>query len=394
MQCSRSRPLGIASVKSDRRFHVALFGIFGWGNFGNDATLDACMAALHPALPRSRIACIAAQPARVALDHGIAAFPLVRGRSFGGFLGRVIGEPVNLFHAWRTMRRVRTLVVAGTGVLDDQHSHPYELPLDVLRWSLAARLARARLVFLSVVAVPLDQRWSRRFLKLAVSLAHEVSYRDQRSLDFMRSIGSDVGRDRVLPDLALALDPPEAEPRDASTEQTVAIGVLARLNWPGRDREYDRYENGLVELIEKIAADGRRILIVTGDEADVGTQQAIVRRMDGSGFTVIARECHSFDDVLEAATECDAMVASRYHNLVAAVVAGIPVVSLGYGPKNDALLEQLEMPHWGHDIDSFSVDDVHADVLEAMTLPRPLFRETLAAYRESLHAEFERLIDA
>jgi len=95
MQCSRSRPLGIASVKSDRRFHVALFGIFGWGNFGNDATLDACMAALHPALPRSRIACIAAQPARVALDHGIAAFPLVRGRSFGGFLGRVIGEPVN-----------------------------------------------------------------------------------------------------------------------------------------------------------------------------------------------------------------------------------------------------------------------------------------------------------
>lgn len=88
------------------------------------------------------------------------------------------------------------------------------------------------------------------------------------------------------------------------------------------------------------------------------------------------------------------MVASRYHNLVAAVVAGIPVVSLGYGPKNDALLEQLEMPHWGHDIDSFSVDDVHADVLEAMTLPRPLFRETLAAYRESLHAEFERLIDA
>jgi polysaccharide pyruvyl transferase WcaK-like protein len=115
--------------------------------------------------------------------------------------------------------------------------------------------------------------------------------------------------------------------------------------------------------------------------------------MNGSSASVIAKECHSFDDVLEAATQCDAMVASRYHNVVAAVVAGIPVVSLGYGPKNDALLEQLDVPHWGHEIDSFSVDEVHADLLEAMTLPTPLFRADLAAYRQALQVEFERLID-
>ena len=376
-----------------RQFDIALFGVFGWGNFGNDATLDACMAAIHPPLPRSRIACIASKPDQVARRHRIAAFPLTRVRKVGGVFGEVIAEPVNLFQAWRILRRTRTFVIAGTGVLDDQHARPSEFPLDVLRWSLAGRLARARVVFLSVGAGPITQTWSRRFLKLAVSLAHEVSYRDRRSLEFMRSIGRDVSGDRVLPDLALALNPPEEEPSASSREPTVAIGVLARLNWPGRDREYERYESGLVELIEKLAADGRRIVVVTGDEADVGTQQAIVRRMNGSSASVIAKECHSFDDVLEAATQCDAMVASRYHNVVAAVVAGIPVVSLGYGPKNKALLEQLEMPQWSHDIDSFTVDDVHEDVLAAMTLQTPLFREALKAYRESLDVEFDRLID-
>ena len=316
-------------MRRQRRFRVALFGIFGSGNFGNDATLDACMAALHPRLPLTQIACVAANPARIAEERGIATFSLTRARRFGV----LIGEPVSLFFAWRTLRRAKTFVIAGTGVLDDQHVRPSELPLDVLRWSLAARLARARLVFLSVGAGPIDQTWSRRFLRLAVSLAHDVSYRDQRSLEFMRSIGRDVARDRVLPDLALALDPPDREPKTASRESPVAIGVLARLNWPGRDREYDRYESGLVELIERLAVDRRRILLVTGDEADVDTQHAIVRRMNGSSARVVARECHSFDDVLKAAAECDAMVASRYHNLVAAVVAGIPVVSLGYGPR-------------------------------------------------------------
>ena len=347
------------------------------------------MAALHPRLPLSQIACVAANPRKIAHERGIAAFSLTRARRFG----ILIGEPVSLFFAWRALRRAKTFVIAGTGVLDDQHVRPTELPLDVLRWSLAARLARARVVLLSVGAGPIDGTWSRRFLKLAVSLAHDVSYRDRKSMEFMRSIGRDVGKDRVLPDLALALDPPDAEMESASLERPVAIGVLARLNWPGRDREYDRYENGLVELIERLAADGRRIVVVTGDEADVDTQQAIMLRTNGLSASVMAKECHSFDDVLEAASQCDAMVASRYHNIVAAVVAGIPVVSLGYGPKNEALLEQLETPQWSHDIDSFSVDDVHEDVLEAMTLPTPLFREALAAYRESLDVEFERLID-
>jgi len=374
--------------RGNRPYHLALFGVFGSGNFGNDATLDACMAALCPPLPRSRILCIAANPTGIAEAYGVEAVGLTRRNRYG----QVLSELSSLFHAWRSLRRARRLIIAGTGVLDDQHVRPTQLPLEVLRWSLAARLAGAELVFLSVGAGPIDQVWSRRFLKTAVALAHEVSYRDSRSKDFMASIGRDVGSDRVLPDLALSLEPPVDAQRPSAAQRAVAIGVLSRLNWPESPDGYRRYEDNIVELAERIAAGGGLVRIVTGDEADMDTRDAIMQRLASTELSVEADECHSFSDVVRIVSACDVMVASRYHNLVAAVIAGIPIVSLAYGPKNDALLEQFEMPSWGHDIDSFSVEVVMSNVREASRRPR-VSRETLEGYRQSIRDEFDHLID-
>jgi polysaccharide pyruvyl transferase WcaK-like protein len=374
--------------RGNRPYNLALFGVFGSGNFGNDATLDACMAALCPPLPRSRILCVAANPTVIAEAYGVEAVGLTRRNRYG----RVMSELSSLYHAWRSLRRARRLIIAGTGVLDDQHVRPTQLPLEVLRWSLAARLAGAELVFLSVGAGPIDQVWSRRFLKTAVALAHEVSYRDSRSKDFMASIGRDVGSDRVLPDLALALEPPVGAQRPSATQRAVAIGVLSRLNWRESPDGYRRYEDSIVELAERIAAGGELVRIVTGDEADVDTRDAIMQRLASMEPSVEGDECHSFSDVVRIVSTCDVLVASRYHNLVAAVIAGIPIVSLAYGPKNDALLEQFEMPSWGHDIDSFSVEVVMSNVREASRRP-PVSRDTLEGYRQSIRDEFDHLID-
>ena len=122
------------------------------------------------------------------------------------------------------------------------------------------------------------------------------------------------------------------------------------------------------------------------------TRDAIMQRLASTELSVEADECHSFSDVVRIVSACDVMVASRYHNLVAAVIAGIPIVSLAYGPKNDALLEQFEMPSWGHDIDSFSVEVVMSNVREASRRPR-VSRDTLEGYRQSIRDEFDHLID-
>lgn len=382
-----------------RDYAVGLFGVFGCGNFGNDATLEACLLGLEKLVPKSRIACIATNAVAVNRAYGVASFPIAIPPSLAGggrgLLGRVrrgLGELGNLVRAWRVLRRVRTFVIAGTGVLDDQHTRPNHLPLDVFRWSLAARLAGTRLVFLAVGAGPIEQRWSRILLVPAARLAHEVSYRDQRSMNFMRSLGRDVTRDRVVPDLVLATVPPEvAHRRPDGQARRLVIGLLWQKNWSGRPQQYMAYESRMIDLIMRFSAAGWEISLVNGDEADVGMQQAIVRRPELAGLRVFARGTHSFHDVLHVAMECDAMVASRYHNVVAAVIAGVPVISLGYGPKNIGLLEELGAAQWALDIDDFSVDEAFEQILLAMRNAEPLFRDRLKGCRHLLQRELEVL---
>jgi polysaccharide pyruvyl transferase WcaK-like protein len=382
-----------------REYTLALFGAFGCGNYGNDATLDACLSLADGRVPKSRILCIATDPVRVRGQHGLATHPMAAPGAPGGKpLGRALGI---LFRGWRELgallraywllRRVATLVIAGTGVLDDQHLRPTQLPLDVLRWCCAARLAATRLVFLSVGAGPIDQPWSRAFLKRAVRLAHQVTYRDQRSLEYMRALGRDVRSDRVLPDLVFALVPPGRDEPGPRRGRRIALGLLWSGNWLGRRDAHRRYEDRIVELVVRLAKDGWEVCLVTGDDVDVEAEAAILERPEVSGLPIQAGRTHSFAEVVELAAGCRAMIASRYHNVVAAVVVGIPVISLGYGPKNDALLEHLDAGEWGHHIDDFSVDNVVEQVTVAAGRDERLYRPQLERYREALRREFESL---
>jgi polysaccharide pyruvyl transferase WcaK-like protein len=391
---------GPKSSARGREYSLGFLGAFGIGNFGNDATLEACLNGVRTRVPHSRIMCVAANPASVTASHGIASFQMAtpaypRGRPEGRMLRtavRGVGELGHFVRACRLLHRVRTFVIAGTGVLDDQHVRPTQAPLDLFRWSLAARLAGARLVFLSVGAGPIDQRWSRVLLTRAVRLAHEVSYRDQRSLEYMRTLGRDVRSDRVLPDLVLAGLPPESKQFDGDQHvPRIAIGLLGQMNWRGRYEEYQLYEDRIVQLVVRLANEGWDICLIKGDEVDVDTQLAILHRPEVAGLPVSAGQTDSFAEVVNTAAGCSAMIASRYHNVVAAVIVGIPVISLGYGPKNGALLEQLGATEWSHDIDQFSVDQVISQIADATRHSAELYRSQLDCYRDLLQREFEAL---
>lgn len=361
--------IGRGASARRRRYPIALVGVFGSGNFGNDATLDICLDHVRGPAGGSPVLCVATDPARVAATRGVDAVAFgagVRGpsrRRVVRVAGRAWSELSGLVRAWRTARDVDVVVIAGTGILDDQHTTS-QLAADVLRWSLATRLAGARLVFLSVGAGPLGRRSSRVMSRCALRLAHDVSFRDRASLEYLRGLGRDVSDDRVVPDLVLATMPPAPVAAGTARERRAAIGVLWSGNWADRPAAGRRYEDHLVELVRRLAADGWCVHLLTGDEADVAARAALLDRPELAGLPVAAVELHSFTDVLAEMSRCSVAVVSRYHHLVAALVAGIPVVSLAYGPKNDALLDAFGLAGCGHDIDDFEVDDVLAGLAE------------------------------
>ncbi len=66
----------------------------------------------------------------------------------------------------------------------------------------------------------------------------------------------------------------------------------------------------------------------------------------------------------------EVVVASRYHNVIAALRVGVPVVSLGYAGKNAVLLERFGLDGLDQPIDSFDPDLLARQVTRARGLGR------------------------
>src|SRR6516162_159621 len=68
---------GVSTMKSDpKRRRIALFGTFGTGNLGNEATLQAMVYNLRSHLPDVEITCICPEPENTASEHNISAIPM------------------------------------------------------------------------------------------------------------------------------------------------------------------------------------------------------------------------------------------------------------------------------------------------------------------------------
>jgi polysaccharide pyruvyl transferase WcaK-like protein len=88
----------------------------------------------------------------------------------------------------------------------------------------------------------------------------------------------------------------------------------------------------------------------------------------------------------------EAVIATRFHNVVAALAVHVPVVSLGYAAKNDAVLDEMGLGEFAHRVEDFDVDTVLAD-LEAVTSRRDELVTGIAAGQARLSADCRRYLD-
>ena len=64
-------------MKADQTLRrIALFGVFGTGNLGNEATLQAMVCNLRRHRPNVEITCICPEPENAASDYKISAVPI------------------------------------------------------------------------------------------------------------------------------------------------------------------------------------------------------------------------------------------------------------------------------------------------------------------------------
>lgn len=362
---------------------LALFGVFGVGNLGNDSTLEAMLHHIRKYQPTAAITCVCGNPRGVSEQFGIPTLPFdiadasrahepasralrtamqvaARGTAEGNFWLRQ--------SSW--LRQIGQFIVVGTGVLDDFGVRPWNLPYDLFKWCTAARRAGCKVVFLSVGVGPIENRVSRTLMLGALRQATYRSYRDVVSLEYLHSVGFNAAGDGVYPDLVFSL--PEKEWNAPATvtgkPQTIGLGVMGYYGWrnlPGYGEAiYQGYLTKMKSFLAWLLDQGFAVRLLTGeiptDERPVEDLLAFVETEGRADWQdrILAEPITDVHDLLQQIATTDLVVATRFHNILCALMAGRPVVSIGYSKKNDALMLEMGLQAYCQHVERFTVDEL------------------------------------
>lgn len=358
---------------------VAFFGHFGSSNSGNESTLIAILSRLRARYPESTFSCICLNPEVVAARDGIDGIeittkvariwdrelPLPR-RVPMAFVG--VGAEVGQYaRAFSKLRGTDVLIVPGTGLLTDAYGLSNWGPYSLFKWALVAKLRRCRLLFVSVGAGPLDRRLGRTLVKSALSLADYRSYRDDSSLKYLQRIGFRSGRDRVYPDLVFSLPEaalPEGDMGSGRQRRVVGLGLMVYAGKYSaadpRPETYAGYLRSLAVFAEWLIENDYDIRLLLGDTDTMVIEEfksALEERLGAyDQERVLEQPIESVEDVLAELAATDVVVATRFHNVLLAMLLEKPVIAISFHHKCSSLMNEMSLSEYCHEIDQMDAD--------------------------------------
>jgi polysaccharide pyruvyl transferase WcaK-like protein len=402
---------------------IAFFGLFGQGNLGNDCTLQAIIFAARRYFPDAELISVCSGPEEAREIFNIPTFPISR-----RYLGKgtpeermgqrnhfimllrkiLIGLP-NEFADWlvafRTLKGAHIFFVPGTGILCDAFTGPFGWPYEELKWSLVAKLSRCKLFYLSIGAGPIYSPISRWFIKLALFLADSRSYRDNSSMKYLKGIGFRTNNDRVYPDLVFGLPEAVIPPGEVRKGQksVVGIGIMSYLG----SYSHTNPDNDIhVAYLEKLAIFVKWLLthkydvrLLTGDTRDECIKQKFrdllkENASDYSEGRILDEPILSVEHLLSQLVATDIVVATRFHNILLALVLNKPVISISFHHKCVSLMETMGLSEYMQDMRHLNVDRLIAQFIKLEKNSeklKPLIKQKTEELRDALDEQYNSI---
>ena len=102
----------------------------------------------------------------------------------------------------------------------------------------------------------------------------------------------------------------------------------------------------------------------------------------------------TFADLMRAMAPANVVIATRYHNLICALMLAKPTLSVGYGVKNAVLMEDMGLAEYSQLVHSLDIDQLIKQFteLESQAAPvRQLITDRDADYRALVERQFAEL---
>lgn len=380
------------------QMRIAFFGAFGIGNIGNEASLAAALKIVGHRYPLAKLIVVCPAPEIVRAEHGVEAvnkFAQAGRATATNVLERLIENiqrksmaPFRLLSIYLFLRRIDIMIVPGTGILDDfklGSSSPW--PREIHRWSSLTRVSGTRLIYAGIGAGPIIHPRNRKLMTLALSCCDECSYRDQVSLEYMQSVGRNTSRDKVTADIVFSLPTSESIVEGEEEQRKslgVGLGLMHYNGWSNKpDVEAEIYENYLSAMVgfsHHVMGLGHSIHLLTGDKADQPTVDDYLSRIriSPSQESLFFSPVADFSSLRHQIRRTDVVVATRYHNAIAALMEAKAVLAVGYADKFKALFARFGLSDYA----------LSADHLTAAQMIESFSRLTLN--RDTLVRQIER----
>jgi polysaccharide pyruvyl transferase WcaK-like protein len=443
---------------------IGVFGHYGTGNLGDEAITTAVIQNIRLHLPSARICCFSINPDDTESRYQIPAFPVRQGvrRSCGRLklnhktnsdsprhecgeratFGnqrcakrlknalktipfvystlktsqsllqlplRALAEIKFLWDSYLVLRDIDLLLVSGSNQFLDNYGGTGGFPYTLFKWSVLAKLARAKLAFASVGAGPLDSNLSKMLVRASVLLSDYTSFRDQASKEivvtaFLRNKGS------VFPDLAHSLSTEHRSALEETSEpadERPKIGinpmpVYYRGYWYIADEtKYFEYVGMVAAFSSVLIREGYPLFFFSTMPKDENVIEDIVAALDEDAKQKVKREnlvkpCRSVSELIQRISRADIVVATRFHGTLLPLAAGKPVLGICYHRKSSDLLKEYAQERYSVDLDHLQVEDLLKRFRE-LEINSPALQMTIHKkndeHRDALARQYETLFN-
>lgn len=379
---------------------VCFWGYLGTGNLGNDASyvsLSNWFSARHPEV---EICISTSDPSKAHELFGVEALALMGGRRFRGtprragvrFLERLYDCGVALKGA---PGGADAIIIPGMGILESSMTEsPWGLTLLLALTSVSATLRQKPLILVGIGAESRHSMIALILHRITLALTSYVSGRDDTSFGALQCLANGRLEPQRTCDIVFGLDAPVGT---HAIQDRVVVGILAAEESLGRRGCH--YESEIVLLVARLLDEGREVILVGGDKVDFAcftNIRALLAAHPGQS-RLSFREVDTLAQLIGLMSSAELIIASRYHNLVAAVISCRPVISIGYAPKCRDLLRSVGLGEFAFDIESFKTSDIlvsAARQVNGWTARRDLLVNSLRAMQIEVQREFQRVESA
>ncbi len=324
-------------------------GYYGFHNAGDEAILGGIITAFRDLDPNVRFTVISGTSAYTRQVHGVEA--VSRG---------------DLKAIWRAMDRADLLISGGGSLLQDvTGTKSIIYYLGVVGLGKAHRLP---VMFYAQGIGPVTGIVGRTLLPLVGNTVDLVTVRDAESAEALRQLGVRRPETRVTADAALVLTaPPRADGEALLERHNIRLGRRPVIGVSIRPWKFasEGVAAALASALDDLATNhGATVLFIPMQQPhDVTAAQQVAALMKTPA--ILFSGDVTYRDVHALITTCDVLIGMRYHALVFAALARVPMVGLSYDPKNDNLLRLLGQTAVGT-ARELSAERVKAAVNEAL----------------------------